>query len=170
MAWTTPQTWTAALVTVADFNEQIRDNLDWLKSRPNDQYVGDGTGSYTVTATSPTKVSTDFDLTITTTASCKVLVTFTASVVNAANTNNYALDVYLDGSSVTPSNMDAIFVGSHASERQYVAWTALIDVTSAGSHTFSLYGYVVSSGTLTLYNDDSSAIQYTPVFSVMEVA
>lgn len=43
MAWTTPKTWTAALVTVAEFNTHIRDNL--LALLPS----GTGTTSYTPT-------------------------------------------------------------------------------------------------------------------------
>ena len=43
MAWTTPQTWTAALVTVAEFNTHIRDNL--LALLPN----GTSTSTYTPT-------------------------------------------------------------------------------------------------------------------------
>ena len=31
MAWTNPKTWTAAVLTVADMNTHVRDNLDFLK-------------------------------------------------------------------------------------------------------------------------------------------
>ena len=31
MAWTVPKTWTSGAVTAGEFNEQIRDNSDWLK-------------------------------------------------------------------------------------------------------------------------------------------
>ncbi len=32
MAWTTPKTWTAVVVTVADLNTHVRDNLNILKT------------------------------------------------------------------------------------------------------------------------------------------
>src|SRR5687768_3517980 len=34
MAWTLPKTWTAVLVTVADLNTHIRDNLNAINSTP----------------------------------------------------------------------------------------------------------------------------------------
>ena len=36
MAWTTPKTWTASVVTVSDLNTHIRDNLNVLKTSIND--------------------------------------------------------------------------------------------------------------------------------------
>lgn len=41
MAWTAPRTWvTGEIVTESMLNEQVRDNLGWLKSAHADQRVG----------------------------------------------------------------------------------------------------------------------------------
>lgn len=32
MAWTSPKTWTSAVITATEFNEQIRDNEIWIKA------------------------------------------------------------------------------------------------------------------------------------------
>lgn len=49
-AWTSPTTWTASLVTVSQFNQQIRDNLLALKSPPAALAMPNNT--YTTSSTS----------------------------------------------------------------------------------------------------------------------
>jgi len=56
-AWTSPTTWTATLVTVAQFNQQIRDNLLALKSPP--VAIAMPNDIYTTSSTSFVDIDTD---------------------------------------------------------------------------------------------------------------
>lgn len=161
MPWTEPKTWsTGEILTAADLNTYLRDNQSWMKARPSAAFIGDGSGDYKVTSRTPTKVHTDFDLTIDTTASCKVLVMFTGVFINST-TGVAEVTFYLDGSPVTPTE---IGLTRFQTSRDHIGIATLVDVSSAGSHTFSLYAWS-NSGTTTLDNDE----WVVPSMLVMEV-
>jgi hypothetical protein len=100
MAWTNPITWaTNRLVTALDLNEQLRDNLSWLYSRPKAQYVNNG-ASYSTTSTTMVNVDgTNLSLTLACTGgSVLVNVTATVMVTGTAWTDRVNIGVTRDGS------------------------------------------------------------------------
>lgn len=53
MTWTTPVTWaTNQLVTAANMNEQVRDNLNYLLAKPTVKILGDTGANYSTSSTS----------------------------------------------------------------------------------------------------------------------
>jgi hypothetical protein len=71
VAWTAPKTWTAAVVTVADLNTHIRDNLNVLKTSIDDNghlflpVFQSKTANYTILGTDDVILCTSGSFTIT---------------------------------------------------------------------------------------------------------
>src|SRR6476619_2076156 len=59
MAWNTPITWTAVVVTVSNLNQQIRDNMNYLKAAVDASSVNNSIcqGRLTLTASTPVTTS-----------------------------------------------------------------------------------------------------------------
>lgn len=168
MVWTTPQTWTAALVTVAEFNEQIRDNLDALKDPPSDKYLVNEGSDYSTSSTSYVNVdATDLALTITTFGG-DIVVHFHGTVNNSGAGSYFDVDV--DG--VRYGGDDGIIrvIGGIGSQTSATSFTILIEGLSAASHTFTLQWRVVG-GTATMYaGAGTSGLDLHPEMWVREVS
>ena len=142
MAWTAPATWTATLVTVAQFNEQIRDNMLALKSPPSDNYESNEGADYTSTSTAYADVdTTDFTLSITTTGG-DVVVGFHGLVnLGSAAANSVHFDVTMDGTQIGGDDgitADVFINTSGATDTKSMSFTRLVTGVSAGAHTFVL--------------------------------
>lgn len=157
MAWSSPITWSSSLVTVSQFNQQIRDNMNALKDPPTALHTVDRTpveGDYTTSSTSFITVDgTNLALSITT-AGGDIFVGFVGTVFHSATAGNHRVffDVTLDGVSVVGDDgiCAAFFTSGTAPEVMPVAFVYLIDSPSAGAHTIRLR-WRVNSGTVGLY-------------------
>lgn len=164
MAWTTPQTWTAALVTVAEMNTHVRDNLMWLKDPTTDVVSLD-----TAINTSSTSFADMTGVTLTvTTSGGSVLVGFSGCFVTAAATI-IAIDLQADGTS--QGGTDGVVSHFHTGTGSIlipISFVWLVEGLDAGSHTFKLR-WKTASGTLTLSAESSSAgYKSEPQFWVRE--
>jgi hypothetical protein len=156
MAWTSPATWTAALVTVSQFNQQIRDNLNALKSPP--VATVEPANNYTLSATSFTDVDTnDFKCTVTLAGSV-ALVWFNGSVQHSDANATINFNVSID-------NVDAVAddgiicvrpVDFATSQRIPVSFVFRITGITPGTRVFRLR-WKTSGATATLYANGGSA-------------
>src|SRR5688572_3120208 len=94
--WTAPRTWAnEELVTATMLNEQLRNNLEWLKDTPASVYTSSAAGDYSTTSTAWVDVAAAFSRTLTTEGG-DVLIAFTGTVqLYSAQTGSY-IDVYFD--------------------------------------------------------------------------
>jgi hypothetical protein len=147
MAWTTPATWTPGqVVTASDLNTHLRDNLNFLFSRPNSVIKRDNNANYTTTSTSFVDVDgTNLKITLTITGSV-VLLAFTVMA-----TSNAIFDILIDSTRYASGGNDGLLAAQDASSaRGPVSAALLITGLSAGAHTFKLQWKAVT-GTATLY-------------------
>lgn len=161
MAWTTPKTWTAALVTVDEMNTHVRDNLNWLKDPVTD--IVSLAGQLTTTSTNFTD-ATGLTLTVTTLGGT-VMVGFFGVIVNSGGswTN---VDLAVDGT--RQGGTDGLVTQATASNVETVAFVTLVEGLAAGSHTFKIQ-WKVNAGTATLYAENSSASsKFEPTLWVRE--
>ena len=150
--WTTPRTWADNdLVDAADLNEQLRDNLEWVKAviDNGDSYECDEASSdYTTTSTNFTAVdSTNLRLTITTNGG-DVLVGFCGSITTTSAGYRIFLDVKLDDDYL--GNDDGLLAKSIASglgdTPHPASFVYLVRDLETGEHTFELH-WKVTAGT-----------------------
>lgn len=154
MAWTTPKTWTAALVTVDEFNTHIRDNLNWLKNPTSD--VATLASQITTTSTSFTD-ATGLSVTMTTNGG-NVLCLFTGCVnISGAGGTVINIDLALDGT--RQGGTDGLLVLQYSGVLTYNATLAyIITGVSAGAHTIKVqWKQNSATGTATMYAENSSA-------------
>lgn len=96
--WTTPRTWaTGEVVTAAQLNQYLRDELDWLKGRPA-AYESDFDGTFFST-TSSSFQDTGANAALTTTGG-RVMVVCFGSVLTANSTTQPILTLYQDGANM----------------------------------------------------------------------
>lgn len=107
MAWTSPKTWAVNdLVTAADMNTYISDNLSYLKSRMDDdpsEYTLDEGSDYTTTSQAFVDVdATNLSITVETQrANANVLVHFDGLFeLGSGSDQQILLDVDLDGNRI----------------------------------------------------------------------
>jgi hypothetical protein len=153
MAWTTPKTWNVdELLTAANLNTHLRDNLNALKSPPTGHYECNEASDYTTTSTSFVDVDgTNLALTFTTSGG-DVLVHFHASVMHMASGRIY-FDVAVDGNRVAGD--DGIVGGYVANSPSgypmaQMTFTRLLIGLSAGEHTVKSQ-WKTSASTAKLY-------------------
>ena len=165
MAWTSPKTWTAEVLTSSDLNTHLRDNLNELKDPPSDEYSVNEVADYTTTSTSFTNVDgTDLSFTFTTNGG-DVMVHFHGTVNNGAGT--VFLDFTVDA--VRHAGDDGI-MRCPSNNTSSMAFTELVTGLAAGSHTFELQ-WKVSGGTGTMYaGAATAALDLHPQFWVREVS
>jgi hypothetical protein len=147
MAWTTPATWTPGqVITATDLNTHLRDNLNFLFSRPNSVIKRDNNANYTTTSTSFVDVDgTNLKITLTITGSV-VLLVFTVMA-----SSNAVFDILIDSTRYASGGNDGLLATQDASSsRGPVSAALLITGLSAGAHTFKLQWKAVT-GTATLY-------------------
>jgi hypothetical protein len=130
MPWTTPITWAAgSVVGASQLNQQVRDNLNYLISRPHQVIKRDATYSTTSTVfVEMDSVNLSINLTLSGSA---VFVGFSASVVNPAQ-----FDLSVDGVRYTSFANGLL---SHTIGFAYsapISYAVLVNGLSVGSHTF----------------------------------
>jgi len=143
MAWTTPKTWAAELVTVSAFNVQIRDNLNAL-FRPAAgyslvsarDYVVAGAGGWTAVDTG--LVAGNFQHAIVV-ASSQVIVRFQGTVEPRNNTGTLGFNISVDGVPHFPGNGVAWWDPSGLSGRAFpIYFERVLTGLAPGAHTFRL--------------------------------
>jgi hypothetical protein len=147
MAWTTPATWTPGqVVTATDLNTHLRDNLNFLLSRPNNVIKRDNNANYTTTATSFIDADgTNLKITLSITGSA-VLLGFTLMA-----SNNSRFDLLIDGTRYDSGALEGLLGAPDASlTLAPVSASVLVAGLSAGAHTFKLQ-WRATAGTATLY-------------------
>lgn len=158
--WIQPITWEVdQLVTEGDLNEQLRDNLEWLKNPPRASAV------LTANVATTSTVFVDVPgLTVTlTTAGGALLVGFTGVAGNAGGPT-VVFDVVVDG--VSQGGVDGV-VGSTAGVVP-MSFVWLVDGLAAGAHTVKLQ-WKVSAGTGTLYAGGTAYLRFKPQLWAREV-
>jgi len=160
-SWTAPMTWSGALVTVAQMNQHIRDNFEFLKDPPTSVVLLTGETNKTTTSTTFVDVDAagdpDFSLVITT-AGGDVWVYFNGIVSNPTNVGFVYFDFTVDGvrhSGVADGLTGAGMATGSANDRLSPGFKVLVTTLAAGAHTFALQ-WRVAAGTATLYTNTSA--------------
>lgn len=183
MAWTTPKTWSNEVLTSADMNTHIRDNLDALKTPPSAIYEAvEGSDLSGLNSTSFADVDATegkFQHTVTTGGGDVLII---ASIpVGVSGTLSIYLDVMIDGTAygvTTLGAADGLFsqlitataatVETQLNFVRYIPASSL--VISAGLHVFKLR-YKVSASAATFYRAAGTANADIPAqFVVREVS
>ncbi len=152
MAWTSPKTWTAEVLTSSDLNTHLRDNLNALKEPPDNFYEVNNVSDLTFTTTSWADLdSTNLSLAITT-AGGDIRVWFQAAVSHSSGVAYFSFD--LDGTTVNSADDGIARVWQNSAQMIYVEWW-FRDV-AAGAHTIKVKAKV-SAGTLTVFRGQASA-------------
>jgi hypothetical protein len=167
MAWTTPVTWaTNQLVTAADLNTQVRDNLGYLlNGRPYSNPLS--TGQYGTTSTTYVDVdATAFTSTLTINSG-RALVFFACYLYNQNVAGTGQLTLLVDG--VDQGGANGLFhLGQNGSRP--VVYMKVISGLSAASHIFKLQWKVsVGTQTISIGQYGSANPVWTNVFAVQEV-
>jgi len=180
MPWNNPITWTPnQLVTDTDLNEQIRDNMGYLKQRvdapASASYMLNETSDYTTTSTSFIDVdAVRLSLSLTTSGSAVMVGFFgTVSASGAADTLIY-VDVTLDGVRIGGDAGLALVArknGAGASlQHATLSFVVLVPVVSAGAHVLRLQ-WKASGGTALLRaGAGTSGLDVHPQFWAREVS
>lgn len=176
--WTNPMTWTSALVSVAQLNEQIRDNLSFLFA-PNVDLVTMNEADKTTTSTTFVDVDAagdpDLSLSIETFGE-DVVAEFWGMIqvdLSGAGTRGFYLDVAVDG--VRHGTDDGITGGVYATAsitngfQHMIGFRRRIPGLASGVHTFTLQWRVSASAgtaTATLYCGAGASPDIHPQFWV----
>jgi hypothetical protein len=162
--WHIPVSWsTGQLVTATNLNEQLRDNLEFLKTPPTALVSINQGSDYATTSTTFVDIDvTNLSLTITT-AGGDVLIAFMAYT---GGTSRLYFDVSIDGTRV---GGDDGFVSAVAAANTPVTLVVLKQGLAPGSHTFRVQ-WKVNSGTGTMYaGAGTSGLDIHPQFFVREI-
>lgn len=178
MAWTTPRTWQSELVTVAMFNEQIRDNLNALKTPPTAIAYVDAASNFTTSTIANFErvdLATDtegvFKHTLTTNGG-DVFVGFTVCIAQTSASAYVFFNVQYDGTTLVAGDDGLINPTADAAPGgiRAVSWSGYITGLSAGSHAFRLM-WRVSAGTGTVYGGAGTANRDVhPTFWAREIS
>ena len=162
MAWTAPKTWQAdELLSAADYNTHLRDNLNALKNPPGAAIVRDNESVYTTTSTSWVSVdATNLKATITTTGGDVDLYFQGVLSADSASSRHVWFDFRVDGVGGWAVNQG--FAGGIV--RQAITSTigmafnmgARITGLPPGTHTFEVI-WRQSGGTARLNSDSNDA-------------
>lgn len=156
MAFTTPVTWQSQLVTVAQFNEQIRDNMNALKEPPRGlsyvsarDYSLDTSGAWSLVDTGD--VNGHFRHTITVTDDSTVTVQFIGQVRHINNNGRVGFGVSVDGTQYFPASGIAFNAAgglAGASALIFpVSFSVKLTGQVAGSHTYRLTWFGTNTAT-----------------------
>jgi hypothetical protein len=171
MTWTPPITWTVGqIVTATDLNEQLRDNLAFLKAPPTASYFANEDSDYQTTATSFVDVDGSRLALQLVTAGGDLLVGFFGSLRRVSGTTPVAyLDVELDGARIGGDDGLAL-AETNGAAHFVVSFVALARGVAAGLHTFRLQWKVSSGATYKLHAGAGTAsYDLHPQFWVREV-
>ncbi|MGQ9889713.1 MAG: hypothetical protein ACUVSX_14670 [Aggregatilineales bacterium] len=158
--WTQPITWEVdQLVTEGQLNEQVRDNLEWLKNPPR---AAAALAANIATTSTAFVDAPGLALTLTT-AGGALLVGFTGVAGNAAGTT-VVFDLVVDG--VSQGGLDGVIGSSAGIVPMSFVW--LVEGLAAGAHTVKLQ-WKVSAGTGTLYGGGTAYLRFKPQLWAREV-
>ena len=167
MAWTTPRTWAVnEQLTAALMNQQVRDNLSYLKSTIDSIKEIHASGyatkddAWSVTGTTYQAI-TDLSVEITTTVKCDLYV-FHAGY--AGGTNGAYVTIYINGED--PG--DHIFVAMRTGTEQSYALVYHKSSVAAGTYTIQPYASEIISGSSTRFFVINS-VYYTGQLIVLAV-
>jgi hypothetical protein len=171
MAWTTPATFTSGqVVSAADLNAQVRDNMAYLLSRPAQMIQRTQASSYTTTSTTFTNVDgTNLIINLTTSGS-RVLLGFNGIFLSGVNNQRTFYDVTIDGVRFNSvSNLGIVNTRPQtAGEYEHVAFQVISAPLTPGSHTYRLqWRCDFNSTAATLYATTATA---PVIFYAVEVA
>jgi hypothetical protein len=171
MPWTIPPTFTPGqVITATDLNNYLRDNVNYVYSRPDSAILRSNGGNYSTTTVIPTFVNVDgtnlsIALNMLGTA---VLVGFTVGV-SFPVFPGACFDVTMDG-----VRLGAAFPNGLIIEQPnvgFISYSVLVRGISPGSHTFNLVYAGSVAGTVIVYGNPGVNGQNAPVtFWVQEVA
>jgi hypothetical protein len=168
MAWTTPQTWTAgSVVSASQLNEQLRDNLSYLLSRPHQRIARTAASDYTTASAAFVDIdSVNLSITLTI-ASGAVLVGFSGvAQFDGGGSVRPAFDLAVDGVRHTTAADGLISLdGLSGALWLPVTFTALAVGLTVGAHVFRPVWRNVGTGAATL-----RAVSNPVCFWAMEVA
>lgn len=143
MVWTSPKTWTAETLTVADMNTHLRDNLEALRNPPSYSYQN--SSNYTTTSTSLVSLdSTNMTHSFVLETVGDVLVHFDAAVSNSGG-GDTIIELQQDGVAICEGQAD-----SPGAKKYHVAMTILIEGLAAGTYVFTVK-WKAEHSTSTLY-------------------
>lgn len=152
MPYNGTKAWSSAVVTKADLDDYLSENINYLKNTPSALYDCDESSDYTTTSTTFTTVdSTNLNFTIET-AGGDVEIHFHGVVKGSASASRVWFDVEVDGSNLAGDDglTGVVFEAGALTTEMPVALCVRATGLSAGDHTFKLV-WKVSSGTATLY-------------------
>jgi hypothetical protein len=150
MAWTTPATWTQnQLITPALFNLHLRDNLNWLKTRPwSSVDVNFGGASANFERVTPTLSVTSVGGNVAMFFSGRVSHGFAAAVA-------CAIDIAIDDNRVGDVTNGLLLFNTHTTIGNYHLTTPFYITTgsttpAAGEHTYGVYIKAATAVSLTI--------------------
>lgn len=154
--WTDPRTWVDLdLVTAADLNEQVRDNLLWLKGRPVavEQDFDDTVWSAVTSSFTDTGINAD----ITTTGGRVLVVAF--GTFASGNTARPIATLYQDGANKGHATY-GMAQSSAASKIPFAIVYVTPTAPTAAAHSWKLYVRGTdTSGTTVLYQAHMFAVE-----------
>lgn len=170
-SWSTPKTWVASeSLTSTNFNAELKDRLNAVKSPAHFKCYIDEAADYTTTSTTFVDIdATDLSATITT-GGGKVALFFTGVVYQSATTARVYLDITVDGTRLGLDDGLTVTRVSSMPSHAGVSLSVLTGTLSAGSHTFKLQ-WKVDGGTGGMYAGAGTATaDMHPTFWGIEIA
>ncbi len=144
--WTQPRSWSVGeLTTAALMNQQLRDNLDWLKTPP--QGVYNTPTSLVITSTVYVDIMSPITVT---SAGGGFLVGLQACASCSSTVVALNFDIQVDGVSQGGSSGVVVFNGPAAGLTFNTSFVFYVSPKVAGSHTFKLRAFV-STGSANIY-------------------
>jgi len=152
MTWTEPVDIIkqGTVLTAAILNNQLSGNLTHLAAPPYDEYLDPGSGGdYTTSTQTTTKISTNFDLSLTTTGG--IIITLFCGVFAVATGGLGAVDIFETGEIIPAqvTGLNGTIIGNRY--KHPITIMKIFPNLKAGTYSFSLYWWMSSTGTLTLY-------------------
>lgn len=151
MAWTSPKSWTAEVLTSSDLNTHLRDNLNALKDPPDSFYDMSVASDISFTTTSFADLDAALSLSITSYGG-DLRVYFQAAIVQSAGIAYFSFD--LDGTTV--NSADDGLARSNGTAAHMLTMEYWFRGVASGAHTIKVKAKV-STGTLTVYRGQASA-------------
>jgi hypothetical protein len=144
--WTAPKNWNVGeLLIASDLNTHLRDNLEWLKSRPFNNVTIASTNTTSTSFVQMTGSSVSLS-----TVGGNVMIVFLGTVNNSGAGNTSSFDLAIDGTRQGDASFGLVTV--HTPLANYNDMCCMVFMTStppsSGSHTYSIY-WKASAGTLT---------------------
>jgi len=159
MAWTAPKTWTVdGVLTAADMNTHVRDNLRYLLSPNKGVILHDNGADYSTTSTAWVYVDpTNLSITITTHGGPVLVLASVRASQGSIDTGG--VDVAVDGTRIGAAA--AFGLGNLTNAWIYFPICTIVAL-SAGSHTFRLQ-YRAASSTTTIYSNANELVAFAVI-------